>query len=125
MVIAHFDWLPLPGNVVEATEQLILQHNPAWRGSDGDGIHAAWLYDVAVAGFENIETFSFDTPAIYTHEAWRGRIRASAGVAAFLPPEQVTRFDGELDRLLKQHFPTDPLETPHRVFAVICQAPKT
>ena len=23
LVIAHFDWIPLPGNVVEATEKLI------------------------------------------------------------------------------------------------------
>ncbi|MBN1219793.1 MAG: class I SAM-dependent methyltransferase [Anaerolineae bacterium] len=125
LVIAHFDWLPLPGNVVEATEQLILQHNPAWRGSGGDGIHAAWLYDVAVAGFENIETFSFDTPAIYSHTAWRGRIRASAGVAASLPPEQVAQFDCELEHLLRQRFPDDPLVTPHRVFAVICRSPRS
>ncbi|MBN1991738.1 MAG: class I SAM-dependent methyltransferase [Anaerolineae bacterium] len=124
LVIAHFDWLPLPGNVVEATERLILQHNPAWRGSGGNGIHAAWLYDMAVAGFENIETFSFDLPAIYTHQAWRGRIRASAGVAASLPPAQVAQFDQELEQLLKEQFPDDPLATPHRVFAVICTAPK-
>ena len=31
LVIAHFDWIPLPGNVVHATEQLILKHNPNWR----------------------------------------------------------------------------------------------
>ena len=30
IVICHFDWLPLPGNVVEATEALILEHNPSW-----------------------------------------------------------------------------------------------
>jgi SAM-dependent methyltransferase len=122
LVIAHFDWLPLPGNVVDATEQLILQHNPMWRGSGGEGMHPAWLTDVAVAGFENIETFSFDIPAIYSHQAWRGRIRASAGVAASLPPEQVEQFDHELAQLLKTHFPDDPLATPHRVFAVICQS---
>jgi hypothetical protein len=29
LVIAHFDWLPLTGNVVEATEELILQYNPS------------------------------------------------------------------------------------------------
>jgi SAM-dependent methyltransferase len=111
LVIAHFDWLPLPGSVVEATEQLILQHNPLWRGGGGDGMHTAWLTDVAIAGFEHI------------HEGWRGRIRASAGVAASLPPEQVKQFDRELAHLLQTRFPDDPLATPHRVFAVICQSP--
>ncbi len=28
LVICHFDWLPLPGNLVEATEDLIRAHSP-------------------------------------------------------------------------------------------------
>ena len=123
LVIAHFDWIPLPGNVVEATEHLIEQHNPTWKMGGGTGLYPAWLRDVAVAGFLGIETFSFDTPASYTHEAWRGRIRASAGVAAALPPEQVAQFDAELAHLLAERFPEDPLSVPHRVFAVVCRAP--
>jgi ubiquinone/menaquinone biosynthesis C-methylase UbiE len=35
LVIAHFDWIPLPGNVVEATERLVEQHNPQWKGGGG------------------------------------------------------------------------------------------
>lgn len=123
LVIAHFDWLPLPGNVVEATEQLIEQANPAWQMGGGDGLYPAWLRDVAVAGFKNIQTFSFDVSTPYSHAAWRGRIRASAGVAASLPPAQVAKFDETLKRLLIDRFPDDPLAVPHRVFAVICYAP--
>ena len=82
LVIAHFDWIPLPGNMAEATEKLIEKHNPKWKFGGGLGIHPQWPRDMAVAGFKNIETFSFDLDAIYTHEAWRGRIRASAGVGA-------------------------------------------
>lgn len=123
LVIAHFDWLPLPGNVVEATEQLIKQYNPAWSMDGGTGLYPAWLTDVATAGFQNIETFSFDQPVTYTQEDWRGRIRASAGIAASLPPEQVAQFDAELAKLLAGQFPDDPLSIPHRVFAVICQTP--
>ncbi len=123
LVIAHFDWLPLPGNVVAATERLIKQHNPAWNMDGGTGLYPAWLTDVAMAGFENIKTFSFDLPVTYSHEDWRGRIRASAGVSASLPPQQVIQFDNELSNLLTQHFPADPLSIPHRVFAVISQTP--
>ncbi len=124
LVIAHFDWIPLPGNVVEATEKLIEQHNPEWRMSGGRGVYSRWLGDVAIAGFENIETFSFDVFTRYSHEAWRGRIRASAGVAATLGPEQVARFDADLQKLLHERFPQDPLAVHHRVFALICQAPR-
>ncbi|MCB9455967.1 MAG: class I SAM-dependent methyltransferase [Anaerolineaceae bacterium] len=123
LVIAHYDWIPLPGNVVELTERLILQHNPRWGMGGGTGLYPAWLTDVAVAGFTGLETFTFDSCAMYNHESWRGRIRASAGVAASLTPEQVTRFDAELQSLLETHFPVDYLCVDHRVFALLCQRP--
>ena len=90
----------------------------------GTGLYPAWLTDVAVAGFEYIQTFSFDLTVRYSHEDWRGRIRASAGIAASLSPEQVAQFDAELAKLLTEQFPGDPMSIPHRVFAVICQKPQ-
>ncbi len=124
LAICHFDWLPLPGNVVAATEMLILQHNPEWPYSGGLGMYPLWTLDVAEAGFTGIETFSFDVDVPYSHEAWRGRIRASAGVAASLPPDAVTAFDGELAVLLTQDFPDEPLAVPHRVWALVARAPR-
>jgi SAM-dependent methyltransferase len=129
LAIAHFDWLPQPGNVVEATERLILAHNPEWvggaanggTGAGGTGIHPLWLTDVAVAGFDDIETFSFDVEVPYSHEGWRGRIRASAGVAASLSPDGVKYFDDELSLLLAAKFSTEPLAVPHRVWAATCR----
>ncbi|MGB3315871.1 MAG: class I SAM-dependent methyltransferase [Albidovulum sp.] len=118
MVIAHFDWLPLQGNVVAATEALILRYNQGWTMGGGTGLYPDWFADLAGAGFGGIESFSFDHAQPYTHAAWRGRIRASAGVKASLSADMVARFDGELADLLGVHFPGDPLEVPHRVWAV-------
>lgn len=123
MLIAHFDWLPLPGNVVAATEALILQHNPHWRGANGCGIHPAGFAQLAQAGFTELESCSFDLAVPYTHVGWRGRIRASAGVAASLPPEQVATFDAELATLLASDFPQEPLAIPHRVFLLRARKP--
>lgn len=123
LVIAHFDWIPLPGNVAEATEMLIEKHNPKWKLGGGLGIHPLWASDIAIAGFRDIETFSFDVDTIYTHEAWRGRIRASAGVGASLTPDAVAAFDAELDTMLSERFPNDPMRVLHRVFAAIGVAP--
>lgn len=123
LVIAHFDWLPLPGNVVDATERLIKAHNPPWDGDDGTGIHPRWFADLANAGFVDIESFSFDIDVPYSHEGWRGRIRASSGVAASLSPEAVERFDDAHRELLARDFPEQPLQVPHRVFAVYGRAP--
>ncbi|MEM6664765.1 MAG: methyltransferase domain-containing protein [Pseudomonadota bacterium] len=118
LAIAHFDWLPLAQNVVAATEALILKHNPAWALAGGSGIYPDWLADLTNAGFEGTETLSFDMVQPYSHVAWRGRIRASAGVRASLDAAAVARFDDELANLLTDFFPADPLLVPHRVWAV-------
>ncbi len=123
LVIAHFDWIALPGNMVEATEKVIEKHNPKWKLGGGLGIYPLWPRDMAVAGFVKIETFSFDLDVIYTHEAWRGRIRASAGVGASLAPEAVAAFDDELRATLTERWPDDPMRVLHRVFAAIGVAP--
>jgi len=60
---------------------------------------------------------------VYTHEGWHGRIRASAGVGATLLPERVEAFDRELGEILARRFPDDPLEVPHRLWALVCRAP--
>lgn len=118
LIIAHFDWLPLPRTVVAATEQLILKHNPGWRLAGGTGIYPRWFGDLWEGGFREIESFSFDLMVPYGHAAWLGRIRASAGVGATLSPEAVAAFDAEHAGLLKANFPEEPLQVPHRVFVV-------
>ncbi len=123
LVIGHFDWLPLPGNVVEATERLILKHNPAWAFAGGNGFHPDCAGHVAASGFTDIETFSFDLPVPYDHESWRGRIRASAGVAASLPPAAVAAFDADHAALLARDFPEEPMQVPHRVWVLTARAP--
>lgn len=117
LIIAHFDWLPLASNVVEATEALILAHNPSWTMGGGTGIYPQWLRDLAEGGFSKIETFSFDLSVPYSHVGWRGRIRASAGVKASLSAPEIEAFDAEHAALLAERFPEDPLAVPHRVWA--------
>jgi SAM-dependent methyltransferase len=119
LVIGHFDWLPFPGNLVEATETLILAHNPLWAGGGGCGVHPAWLADMSGAGFTGIESASFDHDQPYTSMGWRGRIRASAGVGGSLDAAATQRFDAALAAMLAERFGDDPaavLFIPHRVW---------
>ena len=37
IVIAHFDWLPLNDNIVNATEKLIQKYNPKWYQESANG----------------------------------------------------------------------------------------
>jgi SAM-dependent methyltransferase len=123
LVICHLDWLPLPGSVPGATESLVLQHNPGWGGAGGYGMYPLWAADVTGAGFTGIETFSYDVELPYSHVAWRGRIRASAGVAASLTSEAVESFDNEHAAMLAERFPDEPLRVPHRVWALVAWVP--
>ena len=110
-------------SVVAATERLIETYNPEWEYGGRGGIHPAWLEDASGAGFRDIETFSFDVAVPYSHEAWRGRVRASAGIGASLPPEAVAEFDAEHARVLAERFPEQPQAAPHRVFAILATKP--
>lgn len=123
IAIAHFDWIPLKGNLVEATEQLIKAHNPAWNLDGGTGLYPQWLRDIAEGGFKDIQTFSYDVFVPYSHENWRGRIRASAGVGASLTPDKVEVFDRELAALLEAKYPDDILQVHHRIWAAIAKSP--
>ncbi len=125
LVITHFDWIALPGNVAQATEQLIRDYNPNWNPDayqlTQQGLYPAWLYDVGAAGYHSIETFSFDVDVQYTHEAWRGRVRASAGVSASMTPDVVVQFDSALKDMLWMSYAADPMPVPHRVWALVCR----
>ncbi len=118
VVIAHFDWLPIPGNVVAATEQIILRYTPTWPFADRVGLYPQWLVDLQTAGFTGIETFSFDVAVPYRHEAWVGRVRASAPVSGTLDADGVRACSRELAAMLHERFAEDPLAVPHRVWAV-------
>ncbi|HXN86106.1 MAG TPA: class I SAM-dependent methyltransferase [Candidatus Binataceae bacterium] len=122
LVIAHFDWIAIAGNVADATEDLIRSYNSAWNLWGGTGMYPPWLRDMGAAGYRDIESFTFDIDAPYSHEAWRGRVRASAGVGAAMPPERVAQFDSELAAILKDRFP-EPMTVLHRVFVAIGVAP--
>lgn len=123
LVIAYFDWLALPGSVVEATEEILKEYNPKWDQAGGAGLHPQWLREMAVAGFHNIETFSYGIRASYSHGAWRGRIRACPAVGGSLPPDKIAACDAELNAMMERRFPKDPLSIRHRIFAVIGKAP--
>jgi SAM-dependent methyltransferase len=122
MVIASFDWIALEGNVVEATEQLIQAQSEVGAGRR-DGNPSGVRARRRPAGFGDIECFSFDVLQPYSHEAWRGRIRASAGIAASLGPQEVARFDDELRETLARRFPENPMRVHHRTFAMVCRVP--
>ena len=114
------EWQSASGNVVSATCQVIRQHNPQWTNARL-GFRFEWAEDLSAFGLAIIDRFQFDFSVPYTHEAWRGRIRASAGVSASLDPKAVAAFDREHVELLSTQFPHEPLAVPHRILAIVAR----
>jgi SAM-dependent methyltransferase len=116
LLICNFSYLSLPGNVADRTEALILDHNPGWPKAGWRGVHPEQVQALDVAGFRQVESFSFVVDVPFSHLSWRGRIRTCNGVGSALNPNEVERFDNDLAELLRRDFPEELL-VPHRVFA--------
>jgi SAM-dependent methyltransferase len=118
VLIASFCYLPLAGSIAEASEALVLKHNPGWGAAGCLGIFPEQPKQLAEGGYRSIETFSYDVEVPFSHEAWRGRMRACNGVAASLAQAEVASFDRDLAALLASRC-TDPFTVLHRVFVVM------
>jgi SAM-dependent methyltransferase len=119
-ILSH-DWVPLAGNVVEATEALVLEHNPDWDMAGGDGLHPEWRPDLLSSAFEIRAEFHSDVMEPFSHVGWRARIRASAGVGASLAPAGIQAFDDALADLLTERFPEEPLQVAHRSSGIVAR----
>ncbi len=123
VIIAHFDWLALPGNMVAVTEALIEEHNPVWTMGGGDGRYPAWHAHLERAGFTDFSGKEFDIDDAYSHHDWLGRIRASAGVGGTLAPDDVGAFDAAYAAMLKARFADEPLAIPKHIWWLTATSP--
>lgn len=99
LVTSHFCWLPREDSVAQASERLILQHNPRWAGADLSG-EIPFLPKWSLGHFRLHAMFVFDEAIPFSRKSWRGRIRACRGIGATLNADEVEAFDREHDALL-------------------------
>lgn len=121
LVIAYQMYVPLAGSIAEMTEQLIMQHQPRWRHANSAGINGQVLRDVQRAGFDEIESFTFDASIDFTKEQWRGFIRSTSPIGPSMTPVELKRFDTDHAALLETYPAILPI--PHRLFAAVCRKP--
>jgi SAM-dependent methyltransferase len=121
LVISHHSWLPREDAIARASEALILEFNPAWGGADFDGRIApmpeGMPEDLVLEGF-----FLFDVDVPFDRAGWLGRIRASRGVGATLPPDELAAFDRAHAALLERIAPPS-FTIRHRLDARILRFP--
>ncbi len=104
IAVIHMFWLPDECEISNATEKLILTHNPSWTGAGAQRMRmriAPW----SEANFHLDTLHTYDEMISFTRESWLGRIRASRGIAASLSEEKVKAFDEEHRELLERTVP--------------------
>lgn len=115
LVTSHFSWLPRLDPIAGASEELVLQHNPAWTAADyAGGVPQSPRW--AEGRCDVRAHFVFDEAIAFTHESWRGRMRACRGVGAALSEQEVRRFDADLAALLSRIAPAE-FHVRHRIDA--------
>jgi SAM-dependent methyltransferase len=119
LVLCYRDYVLRPGNVCQASEDLVLTYNPAWPLAGNAVDPATWTTELEQAGFTSRHSVDFVVDVPFTHEAWRGRMRSSNGVGASLSTAEITAFDADLATLLRERFPQQPLLVPHRIWALV------
>jgi SAM-dependent methyltransferase len=119
LAITHFFWLPREEPIAQATEALILHHNPRWTTSDWSG-EVSFIPKWSQGHFKLQAMFVFDEALPFTRESWRGRIRACRAIGATLEAEQIAAFDREHDTLLRSIAP-EAFTILHRIDAHLFQ----
>ena len=112
---SHLAWLPRQDPIANASEQLVLQHNPTWSHADHTGdipLLPAW----SVRHFDLHSMFVFDEPIPFTRESWRGRIRACRAIGATLTGKALADFEREHEALMNRIAP-EQFTVLHRIDA--------
>ncbi len=123
LLTCHMSWLPRVDRITALTEGLILKHNPDWSANDWDGIVPIFP-DWMDSRLSLKAMFYYDEEIPFTHESWRGRIRASRGISATLTPDAVSEFDNEHKELLAKSTSRE-FSVLHRIDAHVMALPSS
>lgn len=121
LVIAHLNYLPLPGSAAEVSEALLLERNPTWTMAGVTHMVGRWDAIIRAAGLEALSSFAYEIEVAYGQNAWVGRMRACNGVIP-LGEAAAAEYGAALAKTLRGRFP-DPLLVRHEVFALVARAP--
>jgi SAM-dependent methyltransferase len=121
VAIVYQTYLPMPGNIAAASEEVILRYRPRWRHAGGVGINGQALKDLQNAQFRRIESFSFDVEIPFTRRQWQGFVRTCSAVGPSLSNEELGRFDADHAKALLDW--PELLNVPHRVFVAVATRP--
>lgn len=107
LLVLYMAWLPFDDKIAGESESLILKYSPDWTGA-GEVRKPIHIPQEVLEFFEVVYSEVYDIKVPFTKESWHGRIKASRGVGASLPPDELEQWDKEhrelLDRIAPESF---------------------
>lgn len=99
LLFLYMSWLPFEDPIAQASEKLVLQHNPQWGGK-GETVHPISIPAPYNEYFEIVSHEEYPLEIAFTRESWNGRIKACRGVGASLSEQEVAAWEKEHRELL-------------------------
>jgi len=122
LVLATLEWHCLPGNLLTKTLELVRRYIPKSAIYKPSTLrYPDWTEELVRAGFTGWEVFAYIEAVQYTHEGWRGRVRASQGMAPAMDSKTLVECDAALAAMLVHDFPQQPMEVAHRIAAIVAR----
>lgn len=106
LLVLYMAWLPDEDKIAGLSEKLILSFNPDWSGA-GEKRHPIYIPDVVYEHFDMVYHEEYDVKVPFTREKWHGRIRASRGVGASLPPDKLAQWEKQHMDMLTENAPEE------------------
>lgn len=103
-LILYMAWLPYEDQIAQASEKIILRHNPDWTGG-GETRKPLVIDDAILASFDLVRHDEFDVNVPFTRESWHGRMRACRGVGASMDAPTLAKWETEHRAMLEQLAP--------------------
>lgn len=103
-LILYMAWLPFEDDIAGRSEELVLKYNPVWSGA-GEVRKQISVPEEYLEYFDITNRELYDLRVPFTRESWHGRMRACRGVGASLSPQDLSLWDEEHRRMLRDTVP--------------------
>jgi SAM-dependent methyltransferase len=121
LLVAYSNGESVQNNIHDVTNALLCDElNMATLQSARQGRFRDWMEHMRSVGLQ-VETFTHDFAMQYTHEEWRGHVRAWEWTGGSMSSERLASFDRRFAAILKERFPNERIHTPFKIVGVIAR----
>ena len=99
-------WLPHEDKIAAASEKLILKYSPEWSGAN-EFIHPISVPDCYNKYFELTHHEEYRVKVHFTRDGWNGRVKACRGIGASLDKDEISAWEKEHLKLLRETAPNE------------------